>query len=144
MVYKIKNVDEAFISDNSVRTNYKKYYNWFNNQNFSNLTKKNSEAFKFFKDTVITFKVYSEINDDENLIPFDIVPRIINRREWEKIVKGITQRVIAINLFLNDIYSNQEIINSGIIPISLLKNNSAFFPVMIDLTPPNKIYNHLS
>ena len=144
MVYKIKNVDEAFISDNSVRTNYKKYYNWFNNQNFSNLTKKNSEAFKFFKDTGITFKVYSDNNDDENLIPFDIVPRIINRREWEKIVKGITQRVIAINLFLNDIYSNQEIINSGIIPISLLKNNSAFFPEMMGLTPPNKIYNHIS
>ena len=51
MVYKIKNIDEAFISDDSVRTNYKKYYNWFNNQDFSNLTKKKSEAFKFFKDT---------------------------------------------------------------------------------------------
>ena len=144
MVYKIKNIDEAFISEDSVRTNYKKYYNWFNNQDFFNLTKKNSEAFKFFNDTGITFKVYSENNDDENLIPFDIVPRIINRREWEKIVKGITQRVIAINLFLNDIYSNQEIINSGIIPISLLKNNSAFFPEMMGLTPPNKIYNHIS
>ena len=144
MVYKIKNIDEAFISHNSVRTNYRKYYNWFNNQNYSNLTKKKSEAFKFFKDTGITFKVYSENTDNENLIPFDIIPRIINRREWDKIVKGITQRVIAINLFLNDIYTNQEIINSGIIPISLLKNNSAFFPEMMGLTPPNKIFNHIS
>ena len=51
MVYKIKKIDEAFISDNSIRTNYKKYYNWFNTQDFSSLNKKKSEAFKFFKDT---------------------------------------------------------------------------------------------
>ena len=57
MVYKIKNVDEAFISGNSVRTNYKKYYNWFNNQNFSNLTKKNS---KKHKDKYFILKVYKK------------------------------------------------------------------------------------
>ena len=49
MVYKIKNIDEAFISDDSVRTNYKKYYNWFNNQDFSNLTKKNQKLLNFLK-----------------------------------------------------------------------------------------------
>ena len=49
MVYKIKNIDEAFISDNSVRTNYKKYYNWFNNQDFSNLTKKIQKLLNFLK-----------------------------------------------------------------------------------------------
>ena len=144
MVYKIKKFDEAFISDNSIRTNYKKYYNWFNIQDFTSLNKKKSEAFKFFKDTGITFKVYSEKKDEETLIPFDIIPRILNYREWDKIVKGITQRVVAINLFLNDIYSNQEIIKSGLIPVNLLKNNSAFFPEMMGITPTNKIYNHIS
>ena len=143
MTYIIKKYDEAFINRNSVRTNYKKLINWFKNQDNNELRKKNSDAMKFFQNTGVSFKVYSN-DDKENLIPFDIIPRIINYKEWDKIARGITQRVLAINFFLNDIYGEQEIIKHGVIPVDLIQNNPAFLKQMIGFTPPKKTYNHIS
>ena len=143
MTYITKKYDEAFINKNSVRTNYKKLINWFKNQDNNELRKKNSDAMKFFQNTGVSFKVYSN-DDKENLIPFDIIPRIINYKEWDKIVRGITQRVLAINFFLNDIYGEQEIIKHEVIPVDLIQNNSAFLKQMIGFIPPKKTYNHIS
>ena len=143
MTYFTKTYDEAFINENSVRTNYKKFISWYKNQDNDELTKINSDAMKFFENTGVSFKVYSS-DKKENLIPFDIIPRIINSKEWNKLVKGITQRVLAINFFLTDIYGQQEIIKHGVIPVDLIQNNPAFLKQMIGFTPPNKTYNHIS
>ena len=43
MTYFTKTYDEAFINENSVRTNYKKFISWYKNQDNDELTKKNSE-----------------------------------------------------------------------------------------------------
>ena len=69
------------------------------------------------------------------MIPFDIVPRIISGREWDRLSKGIEQRVRALNAFLYDIYHNQEIIKAGRIPADLIANNEAFLAEMIGVTP---------
>ena len=108
MTYNINKYDEAFISNKSTRVNYKKFYNWFQKQPKSELSKKQIDALNFFEKTGVTFKVYSDTENRENLIPFNIIPRILNHKEWNKIVKGITQRVLAINFFLNDIYNAQK------------------------------------
>ena len=142
MTYIAKKYDEAFINKNSVRTNYKKLINWFKNQDNNELTKINSDAMKFFENTGVSFKVYSS-DKKENLIPFDIIPRIINSKEWDKLVKGITQRVLAINFFLTDIYDQQEIIKHGVIPVDLIQNNPAFLKQMIGITPPNLSLIHI-
>ena len=143
MTYFTKTYDEAFINENSVRTNYKKFISWYKNQDNNELTKINSDAMKFFENTGVSFKVYSS-DKKENLIPFDIIPRIINSKEWDKLVRGITQRVLAINFFLTDIYGQQEIIKHGVIPVDLIQNNPAFLKQMIGFTPPNKTFNHTS
>ena len=90
MTYNINKYDEAFISNSSTRVNYKKFYNWFQKQQKSELSKKQIDALNFFEKTGVTFKVYSDSDNNENLIPFDIIPRILNHKEWNKIVKGIT------------------------------------------------------
>ena len=99
MTYFTKTYDEAFINENSVRTNYKKFISWYKNQDNNELTKINSDAMKFFENTGVSFKVYSS-DKKENLIPFDIIPRIINSKEWNKVVKGITQRVFFSLIFI--------------------------------------------
>ncbi len=144
MTYNTNKYDEAFISNNSTRVNYKKFHNWFQKQSKSELSKKQVDALNFFEKTGVTFKVYSDTENRENLIPFDIIPRILNHKEWNKIVKGITQRVLAINFFLNDIYNEQEIIKHGVLPLDLIQNNPAFLKQMIGFSPQEKTYNHIS
>src|ERR1700686_1109452 len=68
----------------------------------------------------ITFTVYSDGRGTERLFPFDLVPRIIPNSEWDVIERGLAQRVMALNLFLRDVYGAQRILKDGIIPRNLV------------------------
>src|SRR5215510_11387483 len=57
----------------------------------------------------ITFTVYSDGRGTERLFPFDLIPRILPHSEWQRIDRGLAQRVVALNLFLQDVYGKQRI-----------------------------------
>lgn len=127
----------------SPRESYADYHHWFEAQDPKLLKRKMAEAEAVFRRTGITFNVYGKKDADERLIPFDIIPRIIAAREWNKLTIGIEQRVKAINAFLHDVYHDQEIIKAGVVPQSLIAKNEAFLPEMIGVTPPGGVYTHI-
>ena len=127
-----------------VRNLYKNLDNWLSNQNINSLMSQSIKAEELFRKVGITFNVYGEDEAEERLIPFDLMPRIIDSKEWGFIEKGITQRLIALNMFLEDIYSKQNIVKENIIPSKLINNNTAFLPEMCDFKPPGGIYTHIS
>ena len=127
-----------------VRNLYKNLDNWLSNQNINALMRQSIKAEELFRKVGITFNVYGEDEAEERLIPFDLMPRIIDSKEWNLIEKGITQRLIALNMFLEDIYSKQNIVKESIIPSKLINNNAAFLPEMCDFKPPGGIYTHIS
>ena len=125
------------------RDSYRMYGDWIDAQDIKQLRRKSAEAENFFRRTGITFNVYGAAEAAERLIPFDIVPRIISGREWNKLARGIEQRVRAINAFLYDIYHRQEILRAGRIPLELIADNDAFLPQMIGGAPPGDVYTHI-
>ena len=127
-----------------VRNLYKNLDNWLSNQNINSLMRQSIKAEELFRKVGITFNVYGEDEAEERLIPFDLMPRIIDNKEWSLIEKGITQRLIALNMFLEDIYSKQNIVKENIIPSKLINNNAAFLPEMCNFKPPGGIYTHIS
>ena len=80
-----------------VRNLYKNLDNWLSNQNINALMRQSIKAEELFRKVGITFNVYGEDEAEERLIPFDLMPRIIDSKEWNLIEKGITQRLIALN-----------------------------------------------
>ena len=68
----------------------------------------------------ITFRVYDDKKPLEQFWPLDIIPRIVAKKEWTKISKGLLQRLKAINLFINDVYNKQNIFKEKIIPKKLI------------------------
>lgn len=92
----------------------------------------------------ISFRVY---NDEEGSIdrawPFDIIPRLIDKKEWQTIEVGLKQRVKALNLFINDLYNEQKIIKDGIFPAQLLDKSKNFLPQCKGFTPPLGIWAHI-
>ena len=56
----------------------------------------------------ITFNVYSDSQGLEKTLPFDLIPRIVSAREWDRIEQGLKQRVYALNEFLQDVYHEQK------------------------------------
>src|SRR6056297_4040894 len=139
----IENFDEMWGHDGALRPAYRKFQDWFGEENPSRLRAKQREAEELFRLTGITFNVYGRAEADERLIPFDIIPRIISDREWSRVTRGIEQRIRAINAFLHDIYHGQEILKAGRIPREMISTNSAFEPRMLGVTPPGGIYTHI-
>jgi len=126
-----------------VRGPYTDYDAWFAQQDNARLAQKSREAEAFFRQTGITFNVYGDKDAEERLIPFDLVPRILSGREWDKLSRGVDQRVRALNAFLHDIYNRQEILRAGIVPIDLIAQNDAYLPQMMDFVPPGGVYTHI-
>ena len=91
----------------------------------------------------ITFTVYSDGRGTERLFPFDLVPRIIPNSEWDVIERGLAQRVMALNLFLQDVYGPQRILKDRIIPRNLVFSCKHFRREMVGLNVPREIYVHV-
>ena len=108
------------------------------------LASRQAQAELVFRRIGITFAVYGSDDSNERLIPFDILPRIIARSEWNVLEKGLTQRVKALNRLLEDLYGPAEIVKAGIIPADLVYQNTSFRPEMKGKRPPHGIYVHIA
>ncbi len=135
--------DEMQAYGQDTRKIYLAYDEWLAGVPEEDLVAKRAEAEVLFRRVGITFNVYGEEDGAERLIPFDVIPRIISSKEWTKLEKGAIQRVKALNMFLHDIYHDQEIIKAGIIPESIL-NNEQYRPEMYGVDLPNQVYAHIA
>ncbi len=96
------------------------------------------------KEMGITFTVYTqEEGSIDRSWPFDIIPRIIAKSEWDRIELGLKQRVHALNLFINDLYHDQKIIKDKVFPAELLANSVNFRKECIGVNPPLNIWAHI-
>src|SRR5208283_151222 len=88
----------------------------------------------------ITFTVYSEAKTIDRILPFDVVPRVLSAEEWRHLETGIVQRITAINLFLDDVYHDQQVLRDGVIPPDLVLGNRNYRPEMRGVDLPYKAY----
>lgn len=92
----------------------------------------------------VRFGIYKNGVFDEQLFPFDAVPRTISHTEWVNMEKGLVQRVNALNIFLNDIYHQKQIVKNGVIPEEFIYSSKGYMPECEHIGPKNKIYSHIS
>ena len=92
----------------------------------------------------VKFGIYKNNTFKEQLFPFDAIPRVIQHREFEYLEKGLKQRVLALNLFLKDIYSKKQIIKDGVIPEEFIFISSGYLAQCEGTIPPKGIYSHIS
>src|SRR5580700_9202040 len=90
----------------------------------------------------ITFTVYSDGRGTERLFPFDLIPRILPHTEWQHIDRGLSQRVVALNLFLQDVYGKQSILKDHRIPRSLVYSCPHFRREVMGVGVSRGIYTH--
>ncbi len=139
-----KGWDEMF-SDKGVRSSYRQVLQTLQNHNSENLKQKQKQAADFFMNQGITFTVYSDKNEGiERIFPFDIIPRIITQKDWNEVESGITQRLRALNLFLEDVYNDQLIIKEGIIPAALIASCPHYIQEVHGIKLPHNIHVHIA
>lgn len=127
-----------------VREHYYKVVEALQQLDVEALQQKHKMASDLFMNQGITFTVYSDNEGIERIFPFDIIPRIITGSEWNTIEKGIQQRLKALNLFLKDIYSEQQILKDKIIPASLIASCPHYTREVYGIQVPYDIYVHIS
>ena len=127
-----------------VRAGYKYIADWLDSTPFDYLQLKQREAEFLYRRIGITFAVYGAEGGSERIIPFDIVPRVFSREEWAFLERGLTQRVKALNAFLNDVYNEREILKAGVVPEDLVLLNSSYCPQMEGFRVPGGVYTHIA
>ena len=137
-------LNEMFDTEGTVRPHYRAYAEWLAAVPAHRLEEKRAEADTLFRRAGITFAVYGEETGTERLIPFDIVPRIIPATEWQWLQRGLRQRVMALNAFLQDIYHEQEILRAGVVPADQIFRNLQYRPEMQDINLPMDVYAHIA
>lgn len=92
----------------------------------------------------VRFGIYKDGVFKEQLFPFDPIPRVIGKEEWDEIEAGLIQRVTALNLFLSDIYGEKKIVKDGVIPPEFIFSSSGYLTACEGLKTPKGIASHIS
>ncbi len=132
--------DEMFDSVGRPRPQYQSLYQRLVELPPSMLRERQQAADIAFLNQGLTFTVYGNEEGTERIFPYDLLPRIITGAEWAKIERGLEQRIIALNLFLKDIYHDGKILADGIVPRSLIYSCRHFRREMRGLRVPRDIY----
>ena len=131
-------------SDGVCRAPYEQVANWLKTASSDLLALKRQEAELLFRRIGITFAVYTQGGSPERLIPFDLIPRILSEDEWNRMARGLEQRVRALNAFIWDCYHDREMIRAGKIPERLVLRDDSFVSEMQDHDVPHGVYCHIS
>jgi uncharacterized circularly permuted ATP-grasp superfamily protein len=150
--YHLKNIampkffDEMYAdaANGKVRGHYREFEAWLAEQSPETIAHKRAEADLIFRRVGITFAVYGNDAGTERLIPFDIIPRIITAAEWERLEAGLAQRVRALNMFIHDIYHDQNIVKAGVVPAEQIFKNAQYRPEMQGVSVASDIYAHIA
>ena len=135
--------DEVFSAPANVRSHYGSVVGSVGALDCRDFARKQHAADAAFLKQGVTFTVYGDTQGTERIFPFDLMPRIIPRDEWEHVESGLIQRITALNLFLNDVYHSQQIIADGVVPREIVESASHFRPEFRGITVPHHIYVHI-
>lgn len=112
--------------------------------NIKELTDSRDTVNKWMERFGVRFGVYKHGVFNEQLFPFDSVPRIISKSDWEYLEVGLKQRVTALNLFLWDIYHENKIVKDGVIPEEFVYSSKGYMPECEGISPCEKVYAHIA
>ncbi|WP_082963589.1 circularly permuted type 2 ATP-grasp protein [Mycolicibacterium peregrinum] len=132
--------DEMFDGSGNVRGPYKGIFAELAPSDASELRSRSDALGRAFIDQGITFS----LSGQERPFPLDLVPRVISAAEWSRLERGITQRVKALEMYLDDIYGEQEILRDGVIPRRLVTSCEHFHREAAGIVPPNGVRIHVA
>jgi uncharacterized circularly permuted ATP-grasp superfamily protein len=136
--------DEMFTDDGQPRPAARHLVRKLESLSSSDLASRQSDADRALIQAGITFNVYGESAGLEKVLPFDLVPRMVTSAEWDRIEKGLKQRIQALNLFIDDLYHGQKIIKDRVIPSEIVSSSKGFRKQCIGLNPPRGIWCHIT
>lgn len=135
--------DELFTSAGRARQGLSELTAFLRKASIGNLNQRQRNAEMTIRTMGITFTVYSQGENIDREWPFDIIPRTIMKKEWDRVEQGLVQRLTALNHFINDVYNDQKIIKDKVVPGDLLKSSANFREECVGITPQFGVWAHI-
>jgi uncharacterized circularly permuted ATP-grasp superfamily protein len=136
--------DEMFDGDGLPRPDCHALFNRIRSISSDDLIRRQRAADRSMVQLGITFNVYGDRQGLERIIPFDIVPRIVCRDEWDELERGLRQRITALNMLIDDLYHEQRIVRDGVLPEYVVATAKGFRPQCAGLNPPRGVWCHIT
>jgi len=127
--------DEMRSSGNKARASSHHLSNYLDSLDGAALDVRKTAADLAIMEMGITFTVYSDEGNIDRAWPFDIIPRIIENKEWQRVAVGLKQRLKALNCFINDTYNEQSFIKEGLIPEYIIASSANFLQECVGMKP---------
>lgn len=135
--------DELIDDKGAPRSPAKQLLGYLDSLSEDELEKRRLTAEATIQEMGISFTVYTEEGNIDRAWPFDIVPRTIEASDWKIAEAGLKQRLTALNLFINDLYHDQNVIKDGIIPEHIIKDSKNFRPECVGVSPAYGVWAHI-
>ena len=132
--------DEMFSADGEVREHCAALHGRLATLPPEELIRRQQACEQSFLQQGITFTVYSDKQATERIIPTDLLPRLVTADEWERIDRGLTQRIRALNMFLRDIYTDGRVLKDGVVPRPMIYGSKHYRREMRGLPVPHGAY----
>ena len=129
--------DEVLRPDGTPRDHCRFLYEALTEISGTELGEVQERVTRSFLNEGITFTVYGDGDADERIIPIDCVPRLLPDAEWSTLEAGLTQRILALNRFLGDVYGECRIITDGVIPEEMVRGCPQYRREMRGVAPPH-------
>ncbi|HEY1420247.1 MAG TPA: circularly permuted type 2 ATP-grasp protein [Candidatus Dormibacteraeota bacterium] len=136
--------DEMLAAPGRPRPAYRRLYDHLQALGPDELQRRHDLAMQMFRNHGITFAVYPDAQGTEKVFPFDIIPRVISAATWDRIERGLEQRLRALNLFLDDVYGRKLILKQGGVPAETVLTSSLYLREVEGLPVPHGIHCHIA
>jgi uncharacterized circularly permuted ATP-grasp superfamily protein/transglutaminase-like putative cysteine protease len=136
--------DELFEARGKFRPEFKTALATFAARSVEDFTRSVALAEMALLNQGVTFSVYKSGQGTEKIFPFCLLPRLISSDGWRQLERGLVQRLLALSLFLDDVYGEQRILAEGKIPRDLVLGAKHYLPDLRGIKPPGGVRVHLS
>ena len=136
--------DEMFDAGGSVRPHALLVQETINSLDSGQFLRYKHAAERLLLQLGITFNVYGDQQGAERIFPFDLIPRLVTATEWNRLERGLKQRIHALNCFIDDIYHDQKILKDGAIPAEVVIGAESYRHQCQGLNPPFGVWAHIT
>ncbi|WP_221801076.1 circularly permuted type 2 ATP-grasp protein [Oceanobacter mangrovi] len=135
--------DELFSAEGCPREPAEALISYLESFSDEDINSRKIAAESTIKEMGVSFTVYTEGGNIDRAWPFDILPRVISKTQWDKTAAGLKQRLKALNLFIDDLYHDQKILKDGIVPEFVLKQSVNYRKECEGFSPRFGVWAHI-
>lgn len=135
--------DEIISSPGNARKPAQKLLSYFKSLSEEDINSRKLAAESTIREMGVSFTVYTEEGNIDRAWPFDIIPRVISKKQWDQTAAGLEQRLKALNLFIDDLYHDQKILKDGVIPKFIFEQSKNYRKECEGISPAFGVWAHI-